>query len=94
MEEAFARRQTEQIIKEKERKENRRCQDMEAAQRAADHKKWLKDIGATSTTLDTLDKYKEAKHNKAEEYQLFRGYGRAVEKGDINGSIKRRQRMC
>ncbi|ERL19806.1 prevent-host-death family protein [Oribacterium sp. oral taxon 078 str. F0263] len=84
---AFARWQTEQINKEKERQENRRRQDMEAAQRAADHKKWLKDIGATSTTLDTLDKYKEAKHNKAEEYQLLRGYGRAVEKGDINSLV-------
>lgn len=65
---------------------------MEAAQRAADHKKWLKDIGATSTTLDTLDKYKEAKHNKAEKYQLIRGYGRAVEKGDINAPVGFEQR--
>ena len=80
----YAKWQAEQINKEKERQENRRRQDMEAAQKEADHKQWLKDIGATSTTLDTLDKYKEAKHNKTEEYQLLRGYGRAVEKGDIN----------
>lgn len=80
----YAKWQAEQINKEKERQENRRRRDMEAAQKEADHKQWLKDIGATSTTLDTLDKYKEAKHNKTEEYQLLRGYGRAVEKGDIN----------
>lgn len=80
----YAKWQAEQINKEKERQENRRRRDMEAAQKEADHKQWLKDIGATSTTLDTLDKYKEAKHNKIEEYQLLRGYGRAVEKGDIN----------
>ena len=38
----------------------------------------------TGTTLDTLDKYKEARHNNIEEYQLLRGYGQAVKKGDIN----------
>lgn len=80
----YAKWQAEQINKEKERQENRRRQDMEAAQKEADHKQWLKDIGATGTALDTLDKYKEAKHNKTEEYQLLHGYGRAVEKGDIN----------
>lgn len=57
---------------------------MDAAQKAAEHKQWLKDIGATSTTLDTLDKYKKAKHNKTEEYQLLSGYGKAVAKDDIN----------
>lgn len=80
----YAEWQAEQINQEKERQENKRRQDMEAAQKAADHKKWLKDIGATSTTLDTLDKYKEARHNNTEEYQLLRGYGLAVEKGDIS----------
>ena len=49
--------------------------------------KWLKDIGATGTTLDTLDKYKEARHNNTEEYQLLRGYGRAVEKGDVSALV-------
>ena len=80
----YAEWQAEQINKEKERQENKRRQDMEATQKAADHVKWLKDIGATSTTLDTLDKYKEARHNNTEEYQFLRGYGRAVEKGDIS----------
>ena len=45
---------------------------------------WIKDIGATGTKLDTLDKYREARHNSTEEYQLLKGYGRAVEKGDIS----------
>lgn len=70
--------------KRRNARKTKRRQDMEAAQKAADHKKWLKDIGATSTTLDTLDKYKEARHNNTEEYQLLRGYGLAVEKGDIS----------
>lgn len=83
----FSQWQAEQINKEKERQENLRRQDIEAAKKAANHKKWLKDIGATSTTLDTLDKYKEARHNNTEEYQLLRGYGRAVEKGDISALV-------
>lgn len=80
----YAKWQAEQINKAKERQEKRRREDMDAAQKAAEHKQWLKDIGATSTTLDTLDKYKKAKHNKTEEYQLLSGYGKAVAKDDIN----------
>ena len=83
----YAEWQAEQINKAKERQENKRRQDMEAAQKAADHVKWLKDIGATGTTLDTLDKYKEARHNNTEEYQLLHGYGRAVEKGDVSALV-------
>ncbi|PNH18629.1 hypothetical protein B6K86_08470 [Lachnospiraceae bacterium] len=76
----YAKWQAEQINNAKERQEKKRREDMEAA----DHKKWLKDIGAASTTLDTLDKYTEARHYNTEEYQLLRGYGQAVKKGDIN----------
>lgn len=53
------------------------------AERENKHTQWLKEIGATSTTLNTLDKYEVAKHNKTEEYRLLRGYSKAVEKGDI-----------
>lgn len=76
--------QAEQINRAKERQEERRRKDMEEAQKAADHVQWIKDIGATGTKLDTLDKYREARHNSTEEYQLLKGYGRAVEKGDIS----------
>ena len=85
--ETYAKWQAEQIQKAIERQEKRRREDMDAAQKAADHVKWLKDIGATSTTLDTLEKFKEAKHNNTEEYRLLYGYGRAVEKGDISPLI-------
>lgn len=85
--ETYAKWQAEQIQKAIERQEKRRREDMDAAQKAADHVKWLKDIGATSTTLDTLEKFKEAKHNNTEEYRLLYGYGQAVEKGDISPLI-------
>lgn len=80
----YAAWQAEQINRAKERQEERRRKDMEEAQKAADHVQWIKDIGATGTKLDTLDKYREARHNSTEEYQLLKGYGRAVEKGDIS----------
>lgn len=48
------------------------------------HLQWLHDIGAESTTLNTLDKYNEARYNKTWEYNLLRGYDKAVKKGDIN----------
>lgn len=85
--ETYAKWQAEQIQKAIERQEKRRREDMDAAQKAADHVKWLKDIGATSTTLDTLEKFKEAKHNNTEEYRLLYEYARAVEKGDISPLI-------
>ena len=85
--ETYAKWQAEQIQKAIERQEKRRREDMDAAQKSADHVKWLKDIGATSTTLDTLEKFKEAKHNNTEEYRLLYGYARAVEKGDISPLI-------
>lgn len=80
----YAAWQAEQINRAKERQEERRRKDMEEAQKAADHVQWIKGIGATGTKLNTLDKYREARHNNTEEYQLLKGYGRAVEKGDIS----------
>lgn len=47
----------------------------------------LKDIGAASTTLDTLDKFLAAKYNHSKkfnrEYFLLNGYFRAVQKAEI-----------
>lgn len=48
------------------------------------HLQWLHDIGAESTTLNTLDKYNEARYNKTWEYTLLKGYDKAIKKGDIN----------
>ncbi len=48
------------------------------------HLQWLHDIGAESTTLNTLDKYNEARYNKTWEYNLLKGYDKAIKKGDIN----------
>ena len=48
------------------------------------HRQWLKDIGATETTLNTVDKYTEARYNRTREYILLKGYNHAVEKGDIH----------
>ena len=48
------------------------------------HRKWLHDIGAEDTTLNTVEKYEMAKHNKTREYVLLKGYARAVKKGDIH----------
>ena len=48
------------------------------------HRQWLKDIGATETTLNTVDKYSEARYNRTREYILLKGYNHAVEKGDIH----------
>jgi len=48
------------------------------------HRQWLKDIGATETTLNTVDKYSEARYNRTREYILLKGYNYAVEKGDIH----------
>ena len=48
------------------------------------HRQWLKDIGATDTTLNTVDKYSEARYNRTQEYILLKGYNHAVEKGDIH----------
>ena len=54
-----------------------------AAANAA-HKDWLKSIGAENTSLNTLDKYYDAKYNDSPEYQLLTGYDKAVTKGDIS----------
>ena len=48
------------------------------------HRQWLKDIGATETTLNTVDKYNEARYNRTREYILLKGYNHAVEKGEIH----------
>ena len=48
------------------------------------HKEWLASIGAQNTSLNTLDKYLEAKYNDSPEYRLLTGYDRAVKKGDIS----------
>ena len=48
------------------------------------HRKWLHDIGAEDTALNTVEKYEIAKHNKTREYVLLKGYARAVKKGDIH----------
>lgn len=51
------------------------------------HIAWLKSIGAEDTSLNTVAKYEEAKYNKTREYQLLRGYKKAVEKGDIHALV-------
>ena len=47
----------------------------------------LKDIGAASTTLDTLDKFLEAKYNRSREfnweYFLLNGYTKAIAEAEI-----------
>lgn len=48
------------------------------------HKAWLKSIGAEGTSLKTLDKYLNAKHNNSDEYGLLTGYSKAVKKHDIS----------
>ena len=48
------------------------------------HRKWLHDIGAEDTALNTVEKYEMAKHNRSREYVLLKGYARAVKKGDIH----------
>jgi len=48
------------------------------------HNNWLKSIGAEDTTLDTVDKYLDAKYDETKEFALLAGYNRAVEKGDIS----------
>lgn len=47
----------------------------------ANHKKWLKSIGAQDSELSTLAKYYDGKYNNSQEYQLLRKYARSVETG-------------
>ena len=56
-------------------------------QSAEQYSRWLQDINAQTTTLDTVDKYREAEYNNSPEYQLLRGYAKAVEQGDISPLI-------
>lgn len=44
------------------------------------HCQWLKDIGTTETTLNTVDKNSEARYNRTQEYILLKEYNHAVEK--------------
>lgn len=48
------------------------------------HRAWLKSIGADETTLKTLDNYYAGKYDNSPEYELLRGYAKAVDKGDIS----------
>lgn len=53
-----------------------------AAQSA--HTQWLKSIGATDTSLNTVAKYYEGKYNNTPEYQLLTRYARDVQTGWVS----------
>ena len=48
------------------------------------HFDWLKSIGAENTSLNTLDKFYEAKYNNSPEYQLLNQYSNDVKTGWIS----------
>lgn len=66
---------------------NRSVSAKAVAANNARHKQWLKDIGAETTNLNTLDKYYESKYNNDTDYNLLLGYNKAVQKGDISPLI-------
>lgn len=48
------------------------------------HTEMLRSIGAESTDLKSLEKYRDAAYNNTQEYRMLSGYQRAVEKHDIS----------
>lgn len=48
------------------------------------HTQWLKSIGATDTSLNTVAKYYEGKYNNTPEYQLLTRYARDVQTGWVS----------